>query len=73
MQDRAVFCLTCEVLTYGPINVVIRKAKDNIYLEKSIVGNRWPHRQLRQVRLSALLSAELPHFSPAEDPAQPVR
>lgn len=65
MQDRALFCLTCEVLTYGPINGVIRKAKDNIYLEKSIVGNRWPHRQLRQVRLSALLSAELPPLFPS--------
>jgi len=33
-----VFCLIYEVLTYGPINVVIGKAKDNIYLEISIVG-----------------------------------
>lgn len=48
----------CEVLTYSPINVVIGKAKDNIYLEKSIVGNKWPHLQLRQVRMSALLSTE---------------
>lgn len=60
MQDWVAFCLTCEVLTYGPINVVIGKAKDNIYLEKSIVGNKWPHLQQRQVRMSALLSSEPP-------------
>lgn len=54
MQDGAEFCLPGEVLTYGPINAVIGKPRDNIYLEKSAVGNKWPHLQLRQV--SAQLS-----------------
>lgn len=47
MQDGAEFCLPGEVLTYGPINAVIGKARDNIYLEKPLVGNKWPHLQLR--------------------------
>lgn len=50
MQDGAEFCLPGELLTYGPINAVIGKARDNIYLEKSVVGNKW------QVGVSALLS-----------------
>lgn len=56
MQDGAEFCLPGEVLTYGPINAVIGQARDNIYLEKPVVGNKWPHLQLREVGVSALLS-----------------
>lgn len=56
MQDGEEFCLPGEVLTYGATNAVIGTARDDIYLEKSIVGNKWPHLQLRLVGVSALLS-----------------
>lgn len=73
MQDWAVFCLMCRGLTDGPASVVTGKAKGNIYLEKSILGNKWPHLQLRQVRMSVLLAAEAhpPLFT--EDPGKPGR
>lgn len=54
MQDGAEFCLPGELLTYGPINAVIGQGRDNIYLEKPVVGDKWPHLQLRQVGVSAL-------------------
>lgn len=63
MQDGAEFCLPGEVLTYGAINAVIGKARDNIYLEKFIVGNKWPHLQLRQVRVTAVTWATTPNVT----------